>query len=272
MAKVKSLRELQLVELEILKDFVKFCQKNKLTYYISGGTFLGAVRHKGFIPWDDDIDVAMPRTDYARFIRLYDGKYVKSTFEDNSNLVHYALQLIDKGAIVDTINGKTEAEWSAWIDVFPLDGMPNNFLLNKIHGTRLMINRALFKLNTIDQVQNKKGRPFSEKIIIKTAKIFNPWKKQNPQIRLRKIDKLLKKYPDTESNYYINFMGTYKLKSMLRKDVYYKDGAYYDFENLKLFGPKEFDAYLTHIHGDYMTPPKVDDRNKHGTQLERTTK
>ena len=72
-----NLRKLQLTELDILKQIVKICDENSLTYYISGGTFLGAVRHKGFIPWDDDIDIAMPRTSYEKFADLADEKLPK---------------------------------------------------------------------------------------------------------------------------------------------------------------------------------------------------
>ena len=79
MAKTKylSAREVQLCELEILKQYIKFCEKHKLTYFIYAGSLLGAIRHKGFIPWDDDIDVIMPRPDYEKFRALInEGKTI----------------------------------------------------------------------------------------------------------------------------------------------------------------------------------------------------
>ena len=73
------LRKLQLAELEILKFLVKICEENNIRYYISGGTYLGAVRHKGFIPWDDDVDIAMPRKEYERFLEIF--KNYKSIYK-----------------------------------------------------------------------------------------------------------------------------------------------------------------------------------------------
>ena len=272
MGKVKSLRELQLVELEILKDFVRFCKEKKLTYYISGGTFLGAVRHKGFIPWDDDVDVAMPRSDYEVFLKEYKGRYKVATYRNDKESPHYAIRLVDEAKKVETINGSTKAEWSAWIDVFPLDGMPNNYFIRKIHSFRLMKARAELGFITINQIPNKKKRPLIEKVLIKIAKRANPFKRRSAIKQFDKIDRILKTYPETNSKYYINFMGSYKLKSILKKDYYYKEGAFYDFEGMKLFGPKNYDAYLKVFYGDYMLPPKKDERNKHGTQLKRIEK
>ncbi len=267
----KSLRRLQLCELEILKYFIDYCDRNDLRYYISGGTFLGAVRHKGFIPWDDDVDIAMPREDYEVFLknsREVRFKYVISTFEDDSETVHYQTKIIDTSVKVRNTSGKKEQTWSAWVDVFPLDGMPKNRVLSKIHQFRLMYLRAKLKFACFDQVNmNEKNRPLTERFLIKMGLLF-PFLRFNNSLKyLNKIDRCLKKYPSKDSSVFINFMGAYKLKSILDKKYYYGDGAYYSFEGLRLFGPSNYDAYLSHFYGDYMKVPPVHERNKHNTEV-----
>lgn len=271
MKKENKLRKLQLCELEILKYFISICEEHGFTYYISGGTFLGAVRHKGFIPWDDDVDVAMPRSDYEKFLKLFednDKKFKISTYKDTSETVHYQAKLMDSSIQLLNTSGQENQVWSAWIDIFPLDGMPNNFFLRKLHGLHLMYLRARLKFTCFDQVNLKeKHRNIIERTLIFIGLHTNFMKNGSPITYLDKIDKCLKKYPSEKSNYYINFMGAYKLKSVLRKDVYYQEGATYDFEGMKLFGPKNYDKYLSHFYGDYMTPPSASEKNKHNTEL-----
>ena len=86
MNELTPLRKVQLMELDIFKEIVRICEENDLTYYISGGTYLGAVRHKGFIPWDDDMDVAMPRKDYRKFLEIAQKNLPKDLY-----LVHYSV-------------------------------------------------------------------------------------------------------------------------------------------------------------------------------------
>lgn len=267
-----SLRKLQLAELETLKEFVKICKKHNLTYYISGGTYLGAVRHKGFIPWDDDMDIAMPRTDFEKFLTLsreIDNQFKLVTFENDKNYNWYPPKLRNKKVQVKCTSTKNSQVEDAWIDIFPLDGMPNSKILTNIHKIRLMRLRALYKLSDFDNladINSKKKRPLHERVLIFVGKKCNVFKLMNTKKRLCKIDKALKKYSEKDSKTYMNFMGSYKLKSIISKDVY-AEGAYYDFEGLKLFGPKDYDTYLTIIYGDYMNPPKKDDRNKHNSEV-----
>ena len=267
---ITPLRKLQLVELEILKKVVKICEENNITYYISGGTYLGAVRHKGFIPWDDDVDVAMPRTDYERFLKIFKSEdgLILSTFEDESEMVHYPAKVINPKIKTKSNSGMKEQIWSAWIDIFPLDGMPNNPIVSKIHQFHLMYLRARLKFTCFEQVNLvDKDRPLIEKVLIWIGLHTNLLKRKNSQYYMKKLDKTLKKYSEKESKVYVNFMGSYKLKSILSKEIYYGEGAYYDFEGLKLFGPKNYDGYLTHIYGDYMKIPDVEKQNKHNTEV-----
>ncbi len=274
MKKNNSLRDLQLCELEVLKEVVKFCEKNHLTYYISGGTYLGAVRHHGFIPWDDDVDIAMPRSDYERFLSLKDKFEKQSNFKINNyqftdDYIFYPTRVVNEKIKVKSTSAKEDQIWSAWVDVFPLDGLPKNPLLRWFHKMNLLEKRLLLKYSCFNEVVNlhDKHRNIIERFFIFIGKHVNFEKYLNTKKRLDKLDKTLKKYSDKDSLFYMNYMGAYKFKSIMEKSLFYGEGAYYDFEGLKLFGPKNYDLYLTRIYGDYMKIPSKEEQNKHNTEL-----
>ena len=121
------MNELQKCQLEILKEFIRICKDNNLQYYLVGGTCLGAVRHKGFIPWDDDIDVAMPRDDYDKFITLQDQMkkpYFIQTYKSDKNYIYNFAKVRDSSTtFVENFFACSQMNHGVWIDVFPLDGM-----------------------------------------------------------------------------------------------------------------------------------------------------
>jgi len=126
MAKEMTLREVQLSCLDIMKAFDAFCKENKLTYYLSGGTLLGAVRHQGFIPWDDDVDLMMPREDYQRMLTLDfpDPNYGFFCLEKMADYSRPWVRMTDKRTVISGMahySGDTQA---ICIDIFPIDGVP----------------------------------------------------------------------------------------------------------------------------------------------------
>ena len=154
---MNDIRKLHLVELNLLKKYVEICEKEKLTYYISAGTMLGAVRHHGYIPWDDDTDVMMPRKDYDRFLQVVehyflnkDG-FVIETYQKTNDCSRYTSRLSDsrvKVKVSCSTLGKCE---NIWIDIYPLDGMPNGKLAKKIHEFCLLYYRALYVYSQFDE-------------------------------------------------------------------------------------------------------------------------
>ena len=267
-----TLKEMQNVELSILKVFLQICNKHNLKYYMLGGTLLGAIRHKGFIPWDDDIDIGMPRPDYDKFLDIVNEElpddYGIKTFMNSEHFIKYHTRLENHNYEFISTSYKIPQKMFAWIDVFPLDGMPNNPLILEFHKFHLLYLRAKTQLAQFDEtldLSNKK-RPFYEKIIIWAGKYLHYGRNQTPLQAMKKLDKALRKYPYEKSKYLVNFMGAYKFKEMFEK-VKYGDGTLYDFEELKLYGPNDYDFVLTQMYGNYMVPPKDSDKNRHNTQI-----
>ena len=129
-----TISEIQKIDLELLKQFLKICDKHNLKYYIIGGTLLGAIRHKNFIPWDDDIDVAMPRKDFDIFLKVANNElkdnYKLSTYFNNKEHRYYLPKLVDLNTtIMEKRYEKINKETHVFIDIFPIDGTPNNIIL-----------------------------------------------------------------------------------------------------------------------------------------------
>ena len=125
----KVLRKLQLAELEVFKDFIKICDENGLSYFLFAGCAIGVERHKGFIPWDDDIDVVMPRPDYIKFIEIMEtrhGRYkVKTPYKELDYIYEYAKLINCDTVLIEDPDG-LNFKMSVYIDVFPVDGLPEN--------------------------------------------------------------------------------------------------------------------------------------------------
>ena len=131
-----QLRRLQLVELDIMKIFSEICEKNNLRYFLVGGTMLGAVRHKGFIPWDDDMDVGMPRPDYEKFLQIVRNNlpegYSFLNYKQDEEYKRYFSRIVNnKVKIYNASNTKTIVE-NAWLDIFPFDLYKLIFLFSNV--------------------------------------------------------------------------------------------------------------------------------------------
>lgn len=256
-----NIEKLHEVDLEIVKEVVRVCNENGLIYYMSGGTLLGAVRHHGFIPWDDDIDLAMPRDDYEKFLKIAPGLLPNNlqivNYRTDSKYQYYITRVRDIDTKVEEIRIGNEYRYTnASIDIFPLDGTPNNLILRKMYFFRVMMHRALMSLCYKDSIDRSRKRSGIEKIFlsimekIPIEKIFDPYKEKC------KIDKMMRKHKVKDSNNIGCLMGAYRTNQIVPKR-FFGEGKMYDFECIQLRGPELYDEYLKQMYGDYMKiPPK----------------
>lgn len=273
------MNKLQKVELDILKEVIKICKQHEIEYYILGGTLLGAVRHKGFIPWDDDIDIGLMRKDYEKFISIAQKElpenlilnYYKLHRNQKDYTTYYMIRIENEKIKLINRTAKEDQVVNSWIDIFPIDGLPKNKFLKRLHELNLLRLRAELRYSQYSKLvaKNDKSKDFIMRMFIKIGKIINFEKIFNKDKVLDKIDKTLKKYPVESSNEIINFAGackSYKFIEIFPKKIY-DDVVEYEFEDTKLKGPKDYDYILSHQYGEYMVLPKEEDRNKHNTEV-----
>ena len=175
MADKHKLSSLQEQELEILKEFQRICDANNLQYFVVAGTMLGAIRHQGFIPWDDDIDVAMPRREYDRFLEIAPEQlHPDYVLESPRNMNHVTIvsTITSKKGGFTLNNAQKTLHTGAWIDIMMIDGVPDPGIKRTVHWYKYMVLRALYQISHFEEVvdQNRK-RPAYEKAIIKVAKV-----------------------------------------------------------------------------------------------------
>ncbi len=269
--RLQELRSIQYTELELIKLFVEICDKEKLIYYMLGGTMLGAVRHKGYIPWDDDADFGMPRGDYERFCKIA-SKYLPtgirlSTFNGEAHYKYFGRLLSEKKKV--KISGVIDShESNVWIDIFPLDGLPEPSAIRLFHKIRLLVLRKLFNISNFnkDVPLHYAHRAWYNQIGVFLCRHIPIQQFFSASAVKKYLDKALKAYPYEKSTWNLNMMGAYKFKEQFKQSTF-GEGTFYDFEGMKLRGPKDYETYLTQLYGDYMILPPESERNKHNTKL-----
>ena len=262
-----QLKLLQEIELENLRMLMEICEKNHLRYYLIGGSLLGAMRHRGFIPWDDDIDVGLPRPDYNRFVQIAKD-YLPAhmdikTMTSDPNYKCYFTRLINNKKKIYWDHGQYTAVIGVWMDVFPLDGLPENPLLRKMQVFRVKLNKALYKFTQIDYVStNRTNRPLSERVLIRFAQLTRIGRLMNADRRLEKLDQALQRYDYDASAYAWNFSGCYGKREIV-PHIQLGGSRTAEFEGMQVSIPEAAEDYLTSIYGDYMKLPPEDQRRSH---------
>lgn len=241
-----TLKELHEVFLEMMEDFHHYCICNNLSYYMVGGTLLGAVRNRGFIPWDDDVDFAMPRPDYNRFIKIYNGKYKIEHLLKNKNYTFPYLKFFHPYIpIVHIYDEKLGVDSHVFLkfDIYPIDGLGRNKKIAFYYAQFIQKIRQLCYLNiSIDKSQNK----LKNLLLLLVRKIPSWW-------LFRLQETFMSCYNYDKSLYVTRWRMPNLSKNIVAKSVF-GIGSLLDFEDIQLVAPDKYREYLTLVYGDYLTP------------------
>lgn len=251
-----DLRDLQMKCLNILIYFKEICDKYKLTFYLAGGTAIGALRHRGFIPWDDDIDVFMPRPDYEKLTKIWNevadtSKYVFCRSTKDINYHHHAASIVDVNTTwIEEKNINSDIPQGILMDVIPLDGCPNSIIKRNFQ----LYNALKFALFNPQRLPENK----SNKVYIATKAVLSIIRSK----RIRDIlwinaEKAMTKYEFYSNNNITELIGEFY--GMIKKHPLedFLTTVDVEFEGYQMPLMKGYDAYLKSVFGDYMRlPPK----------------
>lgn len=251
--------EVQKIELELLKQFADYCDKHDLRYYLDYGTLIGAVRHEGFIPWDNDVDVVMPRPDYERFIKMVKQEKIA----DHMDILDYRevrtfpfLKIIDNRTILKEHFLVTEDNLGVYLDVFPLDGFPEDSreqlkLINKAKVYYKLYAFANYRFNT---GANWKMRMIKNVLYPFSRLVSSRWV-------CRQLNYLCSAYDYDQSEYVGDIVWGFDEREIVPRKYFEKQTAL--FENNRFSIPAGYHEYLQKMYGDYMKLPPEEKRVIH---------
>lgn len=252
----ESLRRIQLIELEILKEVDCLCRKNNINYIIDSGTLLGAIRHGGFIPWDDDIDIRMLRDDYDRFCKIcesqLDEKYFLQTHEtDEGYRWRYARVLKANTVFLRKDHEEIKSKNGIFIDIFPSDNLPETFWNYRLCTCLSWICRKM--------LYSEVGRVHAGTVIRRLGfQFLDMFPKKWAHLM---FDYIIKKYKHTKTQKVRCFAWGSKDEAIGLKKEWLENTCDIEFEGIMVRAPKKCHEVLVHYYGEaYMTPPPEKDR------------
>ena len=259
-----SLQEMQQVYLELLREFDRVCQEHGLRYDLAGGSLLGAVRHGGFIPWDDDIDVCMPRPDYERMLALKakgelelpQGRDLISD-RDGSFARHFGRFVRHDVKRLADMAEENDCPYIG-MDIFPVDGLPKGKLRFQWQCFRVKQLRR-FLLTSVEKAGTSRRGSFAAKI----KDLYRPILKKIGPFRIaRRLDKVCSRVDYDKATLVGAITGMYGKKERWPKEQMLPQTRL-PFENITACAFENYDVYLGNLYGDYMKLPPEDKQVPH---------
>lgn len=257
-----DLKEVQSMQLSVMKEIHAVCVKHKLKYYLIGGSALGAIRHKGFIPWDDDIDIAFMRKDYELFKQVFykefdQTKYFLQSYDTDVDIRAALMRLCIKGTLHDhDYERHLHNCKNTYIDIFPLDNVPNNPKERKKHSkdnktySQLLVTKLYLRRLNWRQYFNL---PLVARYI---------YTRICPLHYLQqKKEKCMRKYENSLTDCVASMESHYSYERQTMQRSIYGTPVLMQFEDTQLYVPEKTHEYLTNLFGDdYMQLPPEDKR------------
>ncbi len=262
-----QIEDIKSVSLEVLRQIHEICESEKIKYSLAYGTLLGASRHKGFIPWDDDIDIAMLRNDYDRFISYCSSHEVPFSLKtvDSDKKYHYLFaKACNNNTVVEEIySNRDKCELGIYVDIFPIDYIGDTEEVSKknLDSTSFLRN-LLVAYNWKSYFKSNTGKWYVEPVRLAFFFISRG-------INIHKIENKIQQYylKINGTKYVANSVdNTYGKKEIMPAE-YFEEYELIQFENYEFYSIKKRDEYLKRIYGDYMKLPPVEKRVTHHTFL-----
>lgn len=257
-----SMREIQLAILEIFKIVSKALDENNLRYFAIGGTCLGAVRHEGFIPWDDDMDIAMPNKDYQKFIEIAPHilpKHLKLVLPDDQhyNCLSLRVHNTETTFIEEHVIGIEDRYMGVWLDIMPLYGVPTEPAAQKRYARKIVLYRRL---------NHKRKMPFSTCKSLRSKGMYilsfpiNCFVSNN--FWLDRWKALVSEF-DFDTSQYTGYVWWPQISELIFPIDWFSDYVNLKFEDTVIRCPKQYDKFLSQMFGNYMELPPENERYNH---------
>lgn len=262
----EQLKQIQQVQLTIMDDIHRVCVEHNLRYYMIGGTALGAIRHGGFIPWDPDIDIAMPREDYEKFVTCYSRELKKGLRchdyrTDKRHFSPHALVALDGSRVRFKNSGKspflTFGDYGIYVDILPLDRVPNDKDLRIKHEKELLSIKKLRNYKVCRTSASNSWLAVQAKVLFSLLIPISLYKLSAKQ------QQIAQKYNHLSIEYASDICSTlshYKYKKLCMPASVWGEPKLYPFEGREYFGQEYITKYLELLFGDYMKLPSEEQR------------
>ena len=252
----------------ITKEIDRVCRDNGIKYSLIGGSLLGSVRHRGFIPWDDDMDIAMLRDDFERFVSACEAGGLKPEFDlqtntnDKGYVYGHAKVLLKGTSLVQFGHERTSYRKGIFVDIFPFDSIPNSWVLCQTHKYRDYLCKKLLrqKLN----IANDPSWGVKEKIVYRCISVISKLFSKDFLVRI--LNKNMVRYRGSLSEKITNLCGYYGYEKETVPRRLFDSVEECEFEGAVFFRISAYDEYLNHIYGNYMQLPPEEKRRTHGFQ------